>query len=71
MAVLRCSKRKKSLVANVFTGPIMEKNHSSARNATKTSVAETRPLTKVFYDLDTKVESATGRGIEGKTDVCI
>ena len=22
-----------------------------------------RPLTKVFYDLDTKVESATGRGI--------
>ena len=30
-----------------------------------------RPLTKVFYDLDTKVESATGRGIEGKTDVCI
>ena len=30
-----------------------------------------RPVTKVFYDLDTKVESATGRGIEGKTDVCI
>ena len=30
-----------SLVANIFTGPIMEKNHTSARNATKISVAET------------------------------
>ena len=35
------NKTKKSLVANIFTGPIMEKNHTSARNATKTSVAET------------------------------
>ena len=37
----RCSKRKKSFVANILTGPIMEKNHTSTRNATKTSVAET------------------------------
>ena len=35
------NRTKKSLVANIFTGPIMEKNHTSAGNATKTSVAET------------------------------
>ena len=35
------------------------------------NLGRSRPLTKVFYDLDTKVESATGRGTEGKTDVCI
>ena len=38
---------------------------------TALKVTISRPLTKVFYDLDTKVESATGRGTEGKTDVYI
>ena len=28
-----------------------------------------RPLLQLFYDIDAKVESDTGHGTEGKTDV--
>ena len=63
MPALRLSEKRKYFSPDI--------HFDKAPSSLYIGVIVIRPLTKVFYDLDTKVESATGRGIEGKTDVCI